>query len=112
MRAMVGPWEEQRQINSAADAEAYAERLCTGIYSAQHETERQLPFHAADAGATWRVTGSRPYGWPNEIGGPLTVVIEKATGRVRKIFFTGAPAGWDADILRKLGRNPDGTPGR
>lgn len=106
-RAMVGPWEEHRAFNTAADAEAYAERLCTAIYQDRNETPHQLPFRATDEGDTWRVVGSRAYGYPLfPLTGPLTILIKKATGRVENIFFTGAPAGWDADILRKLGRNP------
>ena len=107
-RAMVAPWEEHQAINTAGEAEAYAERLCRAIYADRDETPHQLPFHAADEGHAWRVVGSRPYGYPaNPLTGPLTIVIEKASGRVDSIFFTGGPAGWDADILRKLGRGTD-----
>ena len=107
IRDMVGPWEEHRGFNTAAEAEAYAERLCTAVYSDRNETTHQLPFHAGDEGDTWRVVGSRPYGWPlDPFTGPMTILIEKSTGKVRNIFFTCAPAGWDAEILRKLGRDP------
>lgn len=106
-RAMVEPWEEHRGFDTAADVEAYAERLCTAIYQDRNETPHQLPFRAADEGDTWRVVGSRAYGYPlSPLTGPLTILIEKSTGRVEEVFFTGAPAGWDADILRELGREP------
>lgn len=104
------PFEEDGAHESAADAEAYSQRLCTPVYFDTGETCHQLPFRAIDEGATWRVLGSRPYGWPtNPFTGPLTIVLEKATGRTVDVHFTGAPAGWDAEILRKLGRDPGPT---
>ena len=109
-------YEEHRPFDTPAEAEAYAERLCTSIYSNRNETSYQLPFHATDNGDTWRVVGSRPYGYPFKVDpanpawpvtGPLTIVVEKATGRVTDVHFTLAPAGWDAAIMSKRGRNPD-----
>lgn len=104
-RDMVSPWEEHRRFDTAVEAETYAERLCTGIYSDRNEIAYQKPFHALDEGDAWRVSGSRPYGWPtNPMTGPMTVVIEKASGRVIDVFFTGGPKGWDKEILEKLRR--------
>ena len=37
-------WEEHRRFDTASEAEAYAERLCTAVYALQHETEHQVPF--------------------------------------------------------------------
>ena len=106
-RDMVHPWEEHHSFDNQAEAEAYAERLCTNISRDSDENPHQLPFHATDEGKPWRVVGSRPYGWPvSPLTGPMTIVIEKATGNVVDIYFTGAPEGWDAEILRKLGRGP------
>ena len=34
--------------------------------------------------------------------GPLTIVVRQADGAVDDIYYTAAPAGWDAEILRKL----------
>lgn len=91
--------EEHRSFDTPSDAEGYAARLCTAIYGFEAETKYQLPFHATDEGATWRVSGARPYGWPlDPLRGPLTVVLDKSTGHVKDIFFTGGPAGWDKAI--------------
>ena len=74
------PYEEHRAFETAAEAEAYAERLCTAAYGDRDETRHQLPFRATLDGNVWRVVGSRPYNWPITsfpLTGPLTIVFRK-----------------------------------
>ena len=98
--AAVARGQERRPINSAGEAEAYADRITVATYG-EAEARPQRPFHAIADGDTWKVTGSRPMNL-GTLTGPITIVVRREDGTVRELAFTAAPAGWDAEILKRL----------
>lgn len=100
LAAAIAKGREHHPIADAANAEAYAKRLTTATYG-EAQTQAQLPFHAVADGDRWRVVGSRPMDL-GTMTGPLTIVVRRDDGAVQEIVFTAAPAGWDAEILKRL----------
>ncbi len=96
----VAKGQERKPIGSATEAEAYADRITAATYG-DVEAEKQRPFHAVEDGDYWTVTGSRPMSLPT-MSGPITIAIRRTDGTIHELAFTAAPAGWDAEILRKL----------
>ncbi len=89
---------ERRQVIDQTAAEQYATRITVATHG-QAEAESQMPFHATQDGDLWWVRGSKPASLAT-MSGPLTIAIARHDGSVRDLFYTAAPAGWDAELQR------------